>query len=144
MTERIAVIRTAHTPLRVVWDERGEADGRPWSIHTKGALHDWWCRYKPASVIELTDEPKMVVDYENICEVLDFMGVPDGQFKHAEPSPRTVIYHPTVELGYGSRVWRREDCSYILGPHDMVFQFWTTPEGLKDELGKMGVRVDLR
>lgn len=143
MTERIAMIKTAHVPMRVVWDVRGEDDGRPWTLNAEGGLHDWWCRYKSESVIELTDVPKMVVDYTNIREVLDFMGVPEGQFAHTDPPPCTTVYNPMVRLGYGSRVWRRKDCSYILGPNDSVFQLWTTPEGIADQLSKMIVRVEL-
>lgn len=123
MNERIAVTQN---PMRLVWDERGEADGRPWTINAKGDLHDWWCRYKPESVRELTHEPKMVVDYTNIREVLDFMGVPEGQFEFLEPKPRTRV-HPSVELGRGSTVWKFKNSCYILGPHTSVFQVWTVP-----------------
>lgn len=129
--------------MRVVWDVRGEADDRPWALNTREELHEWWCRYKPESVIELTDEPKMVVDYTNIREVLDFMGVPEGSFKHIDPPPLTRIYSPRVDLGFGSTVWRRHgDRFYILAPNSSIFQFWTTPEGIRDQLGKMIVEVE--
>lgn len=98
------------TPLWVTWKPRGEDDPRPWVV---GDSELGSPELRPSSdcVIDLTDVPSMVMDYENISEVLAFMGAP-GEIEGCRVSydgHGACIFTREwgeIWLGQGTTVWR--------------------------------------